>query len=297
VVGTLEEMSQRIVITGAKGRLGAALLREWKFAGEDVLGFSHAELDLGAPRKLHDVLDGLDFAVLVNCAAQTNVDRCETHQEEAMRINALGARELAEICARKRARCIHISTDYVFSGTKMTPYTEEDDPEPISHYGESKLAGELAVLSTSDRHLVARVSWVFGPDRPSFVDQILAKAKTEEKVAAIADKFAVPTYTLDVARMLRPLLFETPVGGVVHTCNTGDCSWLEYAQQALDAALEAGLELKTDTVEPLKLDEMKAFVAKRPRYSAMSNEKLANLTGQKPRSWRDAVREYVTLGS
>jgi dTDP-4-dehydrorhamnose reductase len=287
-------MSQTILVNGAGGRLGAALVRTWKYSGEDVIGLNRADLDLSRPEQIRDILENLDFGVLVNCAAQTNVDRCETHPEEAMQINALAAREIATVCAEKGARCIHISTDYVFDGEKGTPYTEEDQAEPISRYGESKLAGEFAVLDVSDRNLVVRVSWVFGPDRPSFVDAILQKARTEEKVAAIADKIAVPTYTLDAAQFLRPFLFEMRVGGVLHLCNDGDCSWQEYAQHALDCAEEAGIDLKTQTVEPLRMDEMKAFVAKRPRYSAMSTEKLKNLTGQKPRSWREAVREYVT---
>ena len=286
-------MSQTIVVTGAGGRLGAALVRQWKSANEDVIGLKRADLDLSRPERMRDALESLDFGVLVNCAAQTNVDRCETHFDEAMRINAQAVGELAEICQEKGARCIHISTDYVFDGEKETPYTEDDQPQPISRYGESKLAGEFALLDVSSTNLVVRVSWVFGPDRPSFVDQILQKARTEERVAAIADKIAVPTYTLDAALLLRPFLFELQVGGVIHLCNAGDCSWLEYAQHALDCAAEAGLELKTYAVEPLKLDEMKAFIAKRPRYSAMSTDKLANLIGQKPRSWRNAVREHV----
>ena len=286
-------MSQTIVVTGAGGRLGAALVRQWKSAQEDVIGLKRADLDLSRPEQMRDALESLDFGVLVNCAAQTNVDRCETHFDEAMRINAQAVGELAEICEEKGARCIHISTDYVFDGEKDTPYTEEDQAQPISRYGESKLAGELALLNVSSNNLVVRVSWVFGPDRPSFVDQILQKARTEERVAAIADKIAVPTYTLDAALLLRPFLFELRAGGVLHLCNAGDCSWQEYAQQALDCAAEAGLELKTYTVEPLKMAEMKAFVAKRPRYSVMSTDKLANLIGQKPRSWRNAVREHV----
>jgi dTDP-4-dehydrorhamnose reductase len=287
-------MSGRIVVTGAGGRLGAALVREWKGAGEDVVGFARGELDLGSPEQVRQALEGLDFGVLVNCAALTNVDRCETHPEEAMRINAEAVRDVAEICAKKGARCIHISTDYVFDGSKKTPYTEEDAAEPISRYGESKLAGENALLEVSDRHLVARVSWVFGPDRPSFVDQILQKARTESKVAAIADKVAVPTYTLDVAKLLRPLLFEMAIGGRLHVCNSGECTWREYGQHALDCALAAGETLATHAVEPLKMAEMKAFIAKRPIYSAMSNTKLANLLGEEPRSWRDAVRDHVT---
>lgn len=286
-------MSQRIIVTGAGGRLGAALVRKWRSAGETVLGFNHAELDFAVPGQIEKVLGGLDFSVVVNCAAQTNVDRCETHPDEAMRINAQAVGELGELCARKDARCIHISTDYVFEGNRSTPYTEEDLAEPISQYGASKLAGELALLHTSDRHLVARVSWVFGPDRPSFVDQMIQKARTDAVVSAIEDKIAVPTYTHDAARLLRPFLFEKQISGVLHVCNSGDCTWREYAQHAIDCALTAGFELKAHTVSGIKMADLKAFIAKRPRYSAMSTAKLKNLTGQAPRDWREAVREYV----
>lgn len=286
-------MSQRIVVTGAGGRLGAALVREWKAAGETVLGYTRNELDLGNRRRLRGTLERLDFGVLVNCGALTNVDWCETHPDEAMRINAQAVRELAEICEAKRVRCIHISTDYVFAGTKGSAYTEEDVAEPINRYGESKLAGEIALLDVSSNHLVARLSWIFGPDRPSFVDQILEKARTETKVAAIADKISVPTYSLDAAKLLRPFLFETPIGGVLHVCNSGDCTWREYAQHAIDCAATAGQPVKAQTVDALTLAEMTDFIAKRPPYTAMSNTKLANLTGLKPRDWRDAVGEYI----
>jgi len=132
---------KRVVIVGAGGRLGAALVREYTGAF-DVVGFNHAQLDLGKPEDLRTTLGGLDFDALINTAAQTNVDRCETHQEEAFALNAQAPRVLAEICAAKRARFIHISTDYVFDGEKREPYTEEDAARPISVYGESKREGE-----------------------------------------------------------------------------------------------------------------------------------------------------------
>ena len=277
-------MSRRIIITGAGGRLGAALAREWRTAGEEVTGFARQELDLSQPDQLRATLEPLDFAVLVNCAAQTNVDRCETHPDEAMQINADAVRVLGEICTKKGARCIQISTDYVFDGAKVGAYTEEDAALPISHYGASKKAGEMALLEFSDKHLAVRVSWVFGPDRPSFVDQILQRARTEESVAAIGDKIAVPTYTLDAAHLLRPLLFQKPVGGLLHLCNGGQCTWQEYGQFALDCAR---------TVGALKMADLKAFIAKRPPNTAMSTDKLASIIGEQPRDWRDAVREYV----
>ncbi len=284
----------RIIVTGSNGRLGAALVREWKSAGLDVVGFGRNELDLAQPEKIRAALAAADFSVLVNCAAQTNVDRCETERDEAMQLNARAVRTIAEACKAKGARLIHISTDYVFDGAKATPYTEEDPVVPISHYGESKRAGEIAALEVSDKNLAVRVSWVFGPDRPSFVDGIVKRALTEEKVEAISDKVAVPTYTLDAAQLLKPFLFDVPAGGVLHLCNGGSCTWQEYGQFALDCAVAAGMPLKARTVGPLKMADLKAFIAKRPPNTAMSTAKLTKLTGITPRDWHDAVREYVT---
>ena len=170
------ETGRRIVVLGAGGRLGAALVREYARDFE-VVGFNHAQLDLGAPEQLRATLADLDFDALINAAAQTNVDRCETHPEEAFALNAEAPRMLAAICRAKKARFIHISTDYVFDGEKREPYTEEDEARPISVYGESKREGERRALEANDRALIVRVSWVFGPDRPSFIDAILNKAR------------------------------------------------------------------------------------------------------------------------
>lgn len=283
----------RTIIVGSGGRLGAALLREWSRAGEEVLGFDRRQLDLADDAALRATLEPLDFDALVNCAALTNVDYCETHEEEAYRLNAEAVRTLGEICARKGARCIQISTDYVFDGASKTPYREEDAAEPISVYGASKRAGEVALLETSDRHLAVRVAWVFGPDRSSFVDQVLQRAREQEQVEAISDKWAVPTYTLDAAELLRPFLREVPEGGLLHLCNRGECSWQEYGQYALDCAAEAGIPLKERKVGPLKMADLKAFVAKRPAYTVLSTEKLTRLTGREPRPWQQAVAEHV----
>ncbi len=168
----------------------------------DVIGFDHAQLDLGDQTSLRDAVGEIDFDVMINSAALTNVDYCETHRDEAFRINAEAPRTLAEICCDKGARFIHVSTDYVFDGKKTEPYLEEDPAEPISVYGESKREGEKLVLAASAQHLVLRVSWVFGPERPSFVDQMLQLARDREEIAAVADKFSTPTYTDDIAEML-----------------------------------------------------------------------------------------------
>ena len=283
----------KIVILGAGGRLGAALMREYR-EKYDIAGFDHAELDLASLDDVRGKLGAMNFDVLINAAAFTNVDACETERDRAFLLNAEAPDVLVEICNEKDAKLIHFSTDYVFDGEKRAPYTEEDQANPISAYGESKLAGEKNVLAAGDGHLVVRVSWVFGPDRPSFVDAMIKRAQQDETIDAISDKFSTPTYTHDIARML-PQFFDRDVaGGILHFANAGKCTWQEYAQWALDCCRDAGVSLKGKTVGALKLSEMTNWVARRPVYSVLSPAKYAELTGTSSRAWREAVADYIT---
>ncbi len=283
----------KIVILGTGGRLGAALVCEY---GDeyDVTGFNHAQLDLSNLDDVRGKLRALSFDVLINAAAFTNVDLCETERDRAFMINGEAPGVLAEICREKGAKLIHFSTDYVFDGEKRAPYTEEDEAKPISVYGASKLAGEKNVLAADGGHLVVRVSWVFGPDRPSFVDSMVKHAQEHEKVDAIADKFSAPTYTLDIAEMLPRFFNRESAGGVLHFANAGECSWQEYAQWAVDCCEQGGLPLKTKKIGGSRLKDMSNWVARRPVYSVLSTEKYAQLAGTSPRTWRDAVADYIT---
>jgi dTDP-4-dehydrorhamnose reductase len=302
----------KILIVGSGGRLGAALVREYqgKF---DVTGFNHEQLDLANQNQTRDNLSPLEFDLLINCAAMTNVDLCESQPEEAFKINAEAPKLLAEICSHKKAKLIHFSTDYVFDGEKREPYVETDAARPISVYGESKRAGEENVLAelgrstsakaTADGHLVVRVSWVFGPDRPSFIDAMIKRAREEEDINAVADKLSTPTYTRDIAEMLPRFFNVDGPGGVLHFANAGQCSWQEYAQHAIDCCRSIGVPLKAKTVGALKLADMTRlrqgsggqanWVARRPIYSVLSTAKYIELTGVTPRSWRDAVSDYI----
>jgi dTDP-4-dehydrorhamnose reductase len=283
----------KIVILGAGGRLGAALLREYrdKF---DVAGFNHTQLDLSDLGAVREKLRNTSFDVLINAAGFTKVDRCETQPDRAFLINAEAPHVVGEICHEKNARLIHFSTDYVFDGAKREPYTEEDQASPISAYGESKLAGENNVLAVQNQNLVVRVSWVFGPDRPSFIDAMIQQAQENDEVDAVSDKFSTPTYTLDIAAML-PQFFDANVsGGILHFANAGQCSWREYAQWAVDCCHDAGLALKAKTIGARKLRDMANWIARRPVYSVLSTAKYTKLTGISPRTWREAVSDYIT---
>jgi dTDP-4-dehydrorhamnose reductase len=299
----------KIIITGAGGRLGAALVREYREKVE-VTAFDHAQLDLANLDQVRDRLGAIEFDVLINAAAFTNVDLCETEREHAFRINADAPGLLAEMCRDKNAKLIHFSTDYVFDGEKTEPYVEEDEARPISVYGESKRRGEDNVLAVQGGHQVVRVSWVLGPDRPSFVDAMIKRAREEDHIEAVADKFSTPTYTRDIARMLLRFFGQAGAsvgdpgvaitdrdyhdyGGLLHFANAGECSWQEYAQFWLDCCRSLGVRLKAKAVGAIKLKEMKNWVARRPVYSVLSTAKYIALTGTTPRNWRDAVGEYV----
>src|SRR5713101_6990519 len=258
----------KIVIIGAGGRLGAALLREYR-KKYDISGFNHAQLDLASLDDVRGRLGAMNFDVLINAAGFTNVDACETERDRAFLINAEAPGVLAKICNEKGAKLIHFSTDYVFDGEKRAPYTEQDQANPISAYGESKLAGEKNVLAAEDGHLVVRVSWVFGPDRPSFIDAMIKRARESDQVDAIADKISTPTYTRDIAQAL-PQFFDSDVpGGILHFASSGECSWQEYAQFSVDCCRSLGIPLKAKMVRTLKLSDMKNWVARRPVYSVL----------------------------
>jgi dTDP-4-dehydrorhamnose reductase len=289
----------KILIVGSGGRLGLALLREYreKF---DVTGLSHAQIDLADLDEVEQMLSRINFDVLINCAALTNVDLCEEQPDQAFRVNAGAPDVMAEICADKNARLIHFSTDYVFDGKKAEPYVEDDEALPLSVYGKSKREGEENVLANGDGNLVLRVSWVFGPDRPSFIDSMIQRARENEFVDAIADKFSTPTYVRDIAQML-PRFFNvgasrtgnSEAGGILHFTSAGECSWQEYGQHALDCCHQFGISLKATKVAPISLSDMKNWIARRPVYSVLSTAKYTGLTAVAPRSWREAVAEYV----
>jgi dTDP-4-dehydrorhamnose reductase len=282
----------KIAIIGPNGRLGAALVREYQ-RDYEVTSYDRSQFDLGQIDHVRSVLCKAKFELLINCAALTNVDYCESHREEAFVVNAETPRLLAEIANEKSARLVHFSTDYVFDGKKTGPYVEEDKAVPLSVYGESKLEGERRVLDASSQHLVVRLSWVFGPDKPSFIDQIIQRARENDVITAVADKFSAPTYTINVGGWLR-LAIDKNANGTLHLANNGGCSWQEWAQYAIDVCRSLGLPLKAERVGAVSLADMKNFVARRPVHTVLSSAKFTALTGVQPRHWREAVAAYIS---
>ena len=285
-------LPMKILILGGRGRLAAALAREWSFSHETV-SLSRPELDVADIPALRLLLASHEFDVLVNGTGLTNVDECESRRDEARAVNALAPAVMAAAARDRGARFIHFSTDYVFDGRNPAPYTEDSATNPLGWYGQTKLDGEKAVLADGLSHLVVRVSWVFGPDRPAFPDMIVERALTGLRVEAISDKFSSPTYACDVAAWLEPFFDPSLPGGLYHASNSGGCSWREYGEHALKCAAETGLPLATAEVAPILLADMKAFKASRPAHTILSTQKLTRVTGISPRPWQIALREYI----
>lgn len=286
----------KVLILGSNGRLGSALVRRWrKLPDTEVVALTRTEVDLTDPEKAVAGLALRSFGsgdVVVNCAAATDVDGCEKDPDAARRINAETPARIARLCSDRGARLIHIGTDYVFDGLLERPYTEEDEAKPLSHYGATKLEGDQAVIASSPDHCVVRVSWVFGPDKPSFVDAIVRRALTSPDAAAVHDKTSAPTYTEDAALWLSEFLKPSFPGGIYHLCNGGTCSWRDYGEYALECAKANGIPVLTTTVAPLKLSDMKAFIAVRPPKTPLDTAKFTRVTGVIPRPWKEAVAEY-----
>ena len=281
----------KVVVVGSGGRLGGALVRILG-AGHEVVGVNRQDLDLSSREEIQNVVGALDFDLLLTPGALTKVDYCEDHVDEAMAVNAVAPGLMAEIAKDKGARMIHFGTDYVFDGKDPEPRKETDPINPLGVYGRSKAEGENAVLAVSGEFIVARVSWVFGPDRVSFLDSIIERAMELEEVSAIADKYSSPTFSNDLAEIVGLLMDRPWSGGLINMCNSGSCSWQEYAQVGIDAAAACGMPLRARRVDAISLEEM-GFQASRPKYTSMSVERLTGICGQPPRPWQEAVTDYV----
>lgn len=283
----------KIIILGARGRLGAALVRRWS-ADHEVIALGRADLDLLKAGEIESKLGAHAFDALVNAAGITSVDRCETHPEEARISNATAPEIIARVCHERGARFIHISTDYVFSGAGRTPQTEDSPAEPANIYGATKLEGERLVLAACPDALVARVSWLFGLDKDSFPDRIIKTALVSDHVDAVSDKWSSPTYAEDLADWLLHFIVDRRhSSGLLHLCNSGWTSWQDYGQCALDIAARLGLPLRTRTVAPISMHGFSEFVATRPPFTVLDTARFTRLTGITPRTWQDALAEYI----
>ncbi len=281
----------RVAVTGTRGRVGAALAQHFS-QNHEVIPLPRETCDLADSARLARTLERLECDVFLSPAAITALEVCEDDPAHAMRVNADAPAEIAAWAAGRGVRVYHFSTDYVFSGKTDELRAESELPEPLSVYGRSKLAGERAVLA-SPENCVIRVSWVFGPEKPSFVDQIFDAALAGRRLAAIADKFSLPVHTGDLAAWTERLILAGKCG-IVHACNSGEpTSWHGMAQAVVEEMAACGILISLPKVEEQRLGEMTSFRAARPRFTAMDTRRLAGILGHPPRPWRDALAEHV----
>jgi dTDP-4-dehydrorhamnose reductase len=286
-------MATRWIIAGSKGQLGRALTRALAGPGREIVAaFDLPEVDIADPEAVAAVFAGVgdpaDF--VVNAAAFTQVDRCESEREAAHRANAIGPKVLAEACEVAGSRLAHVSTDYVFRGDASEPYTEEDTPDPVSAYGATKLDGEAFVLAAAPDSLVVRTSWVFGEGRNfigAIVGQGLARRDGSKSgpLSVVDDQRGRPTYAEDLAGAIVGLL-EQDCRGLYHVANAGVASWWDLARVTLDLAGFSDIEIDRGRTADLDLP------APRPLWSVLDCSKV-EARGLGLRSWQEAVREYL----
>lgn len=282
----------RVAVTGTTGRVGAALAHGLA-AGHEVIPLPKAAFNLADPGAMARVLAGLRCDALLNPAGITGLEACLDDPAAADRVNHEAPGEMAAWAARHDVHLIHFSTDYVFDGAQPGLRSEGDPTGPLSDYGRSKRAGEQAVLAHPGT-CVVRVSWVFGPEKPSFVDSIRSQALAGAPLAAVADKFSLPTFTTDLSEWIQAILADGTTG-VLHACNSGEpVSWHGMACEVVRWLAEAGrLPRPLPEVGRQALAEVPGLRAARPMHSALGTGRLTGLLGAAPRPWRDALAAYL----
>jgi dTDP-4-dehydrorhamnose reductase len=274
-----------ILVVGCRGMLGSDLMAEFALRSE-VLGLDLPEIDIAQIDQCFSWTKKLRPEIILNAAALTRVDYCETNQEEAFLINADGAGNLARAAASLGTMLVHYSTDYIFDGLKKDAYLEEDAPNPQSVYGKSKLAGEDLVRRHCPNHLIIRTSWLFGAGGPNFILTIVDAAMRGESLRVVNDQRGSPSYTKDVASHTRKMI-ERGCRATYHLTNSGSCTWYELSQTALDC-----LGTKNFQVTPVSTSEFPR-PAPRPANSILANARLIRDGLPLMRPWQAAVQEYV----
>jgi dTDP-4-dehydrorhamnose reductase len=276
---------RRVLVTGATGMLGSDLAPALAAAGHEVFARPRSDLDITDAKGVLRAVRELAPDVVVNCAAFTNVDACET-DPRAYEVNAKAVGHLADACGHFGAQLVQISTDFVFDGTKGSPYVEDDPPNPLSAYGRSKRAGEEAALRLSGS-LVVRASWLFGRSGWNFVEAILKQVEGGKKrLAVVVDQVGRPTATTDLSEAIAALL-EAGASGVYHFANRGEVTWNEFAREILWHAGRRDVDVDPTTSDAL------ARPARRPAYSVLDTGKYERLTGRPIRSFREPLAEYL----
>ena len=285
---------KKILLTGCNGQLGRAIQKEY---GDTVEFLRTDFIDAEGITRLDisDIDQVMNFAraekpdAIINCAAFTNVDGCETNEDAAFKANAIGPRNLAIASREIGAKLIHVSTDYVFEGNGTRPYVETDTPNPVSAYGRTKLAGEQFVRDFADRYFILRTAWLYG-DGKNFVKTMLGAAQSRDEVSVVCDQKGSPTSAVELAKMIH-FLEPTENYGIFHATCEGDTNWAEFTEEIYR---KAGLSTKVNHLTSEEYAAMNPAAANRPKYSILENRML-KLTTDKfmMADWHDALDYYL----
>ncbi len=291
----------RILITGSKGQLGNELKRlletgkaeigpvpsEYNEANVDYVDYD--ALDITDAAAVESWMSEHAYDLVINCAAMTNVDGCEAAEGAAFKVNAQGPENLARECEKQDAKFVQVSTDYVFPGTDTTPRTEQDPTGPVSAYGRSKLAGELAVRKACRKYFIVRTAWLYGYVGKNFVKTMLNLGKTKDEISVVNDQLGNPTSANDLAYEILKIAL-TDNYGVYHCTNEGTCSWADFSKAIMEGA---GLSCKVNRCTSKEYKEMNPASANRPAYSSLENVHLKTTIGNEMRDWQNALKTYL----
>ncbi|TWJ32698.1 dTDP-4-dehydrorhamnose reductase [Geobacter argillaceus] len=272
-----------ILVVGANGMLGHDLM---EVLGGEVRGLDLPDIDITSLESTLRVVRTLKPRVIVNAAAYTDVDGCETNRELAMQVNGEGVGHLAMAAREIDALLVHVSTDYVFDGNKGTPYEEDDLTGPVSVYGDSKLAGELNA-PFAGAYLIVRTQWLYGLHGKNFVETMLRLAGEKTELTVVDDQIGSPTWSHDLALAIKALI-DNGCRGIYHAANSGYCSWNEFARAIF---AETGMNV---AVKPMTTAELNR-PARRPLYSTLDCSKLVRDAGFQPQPWHEALKGYLKL--
>ena len=275
---------KKILVTGCNGQLGRAINQVYANDEVILINTDVSNLDITSVEDVMRVVEEKQPDVIINCAAHTNVNKCESDWDNAYKINAIGPRNLAIAARKTGAKLVHVSTDYVFDGEKDKPYTEFDETNPCGAYGKTKLAGEQFVREFGEKYFIVRTAWLYG-DGNNFVKTMIKLGKERGEVSVVSDQYGTPTSAMELSRMIRALE-PTENYGVFHGTCEGSCSWAEFATEIFT---KAGMDVK---VNYITTDEYPT-PAKRPAYSVLDKYMLRLTTDYRMADWKDAFAEYM----
>ena len=285
---------KKILVTGCNGQLGRAIRMEYKDAGVRFINTDVKEsegivaLDISDINQVMELIKSEKPDVIINCAAHTNVDACETQWDLAYKINAIGPRNLSIAANEVNAKMIHVSTDYVFEGNGEIPYKEFDIPNPVSAYGKTKLEGEKFVQQFANKYFILRTAWLYGEGK-NFVKTMLQLAETHDEVSVVCDQVGTPTSAVELAKMIH-YLEETDNYGLFHATCEGDTNWAAFAEEIFKLA---GKNVRVNHVTSEQYAKMNPASANRPAYSILDNYMLRLTSDYKMADWKEALKVYM----